>query len=92
VRNTRLTSRTFVGGSDVFQAFSDYGTVDIRDQQIVVAAGLNGKADLAVRADREAWLGFVSKDRHLAWELLRGRIRLKGSSRLLLAFGKCFPS
>jgi hypothetical protein len=48
--------------------------------------------DLAVSADSEAWLGFVSKDRHLAWELLRGRIRLKGSPRLLLAFSKCFPS
>jgi putative sterol carrier protein len=67
-------------------------TVDIRDQQIVVEAGPNGKADLAVRADSEAWLGFVSKDRHLAWELLRGRIRLKGSPRLLRDFGKCFPS
>jgi hypothetical protein len=58
----------------------------------VVEPGLNAKADLAVRADSEAWLGFVSKDRHLAWELLRGRIRLKGPPRLLLAFGKYFPS
>lgn len=67
-------------------------TVDIRDQRIVVEAGLTGKADLAVRADSQAWLGFVSKDRRLAWEMLRGRIRLKGSPRLLQQFGKCFPS
>jgi epoxyqueuosine reductase QueG len=67
-------------------------TVDIRDQQIVVEPGLTGRADLAVRADSEAWLGFVGKERHLAWELLRGRIRLRGSPRLLLQFGKCFPS
>jgi epoxyqueuosine reductase QueG len=67
-------------------------TVDIRDQRIVVEPGLNGKADVAVRADSEAWLGFVSRNRNLAWELLRGRIRLKGSPRLLRAFGSCFPS
>lgn len=67
-------------------------TIDIRDQQIVVEPGLKGKADFAVRADSEAWLGFVGKNRHLAWEMLRGRIRLKGSPKLLLAFGKCFPS
>jgi epoxyqueuosine reductase QueG len=67
-------------------------TIDIRDQQIVVEAGLKGKADLAVRADSDAWLGFVGKDRHLAWELLCGRIRLKGSPKLLRAFGNCFPS
>jgi hypothetical protein len=26
------------------------------------------------------------------WALLRRRIRIKGSPRLLLAFGRCFPS
>ncbi len=67
-------------------------TVDIRDQQIAVEPGLVGKADLSVSADSGAWLGFLAKERNLAWEMLRGRVRLKGSPRLLKAFGRCFPS
>lgn len=67
-------------------------TVDIRDQRITVTPGLTGKADLEVQADSEAWLGFLARDRKLAWELLRGRIRLRGSPRLLQQFGRCFPS
>ncbi|TAN47634.1 MAG: 4Fe-4S ferredoxin [Rhodospirillales bacterium] len=67
-------------------------TVDIREQKIKVETGLIGKANLTVTADSDSWLGFLAKDRSIAWELLRGKIRLKGSPRLLLAFGKCFPS
>ncbi len=67
-------------------------TVDIRDQKIVVQPGLVGRADLVVTADSDAWLGFLAKSRSMAWELVRRRIRLKGSPRLLMAFGKCFPS
>jgi len=52
----------------------------------------HGKADLRVTADSEPWLGFVAKERSLLWALLRRRIRIKGSPRLLVAFGKCFPS
>jgi hypothetical protein len=39
-----------------------------------------------------ATLGFVAKERGLVWALLRRKIRIKGSPRLLVAFGKCFPS
>lgn len=67
-------------------------TIDIRNQQIKVEAGLVGKADLTVTADSDAWLGLLAKDRHLVWELLRGGVRLKGSPKLLKHFGKCFPS
>jgi hypothetical protein len=67
-------------------------TVDIRDQKITVEAGLIGKADLTVKADSEAWLGFVTKERNLAWEMLCGRIRVKGPRHLLQAFGRCFPA
>jgi putative sterol carrier protein len=49
-----------------------------------------GEADLRVTADSETWLGFLAKERNLLWALLRRRIRIKGSPRLLLAFGKCF--
>ncbi|MDR3485224.1 MAG: SCP2 sterol-binding domain-containing protein [Bradyrhizobium sp.] len=67
-------------------------TVDIRDQRITVEPGLLDKPDLTVIADSDAWLGFLAGERSLIWELLRGRIRLKGSPRLLKAFAKCFPS
>jgi Fe-S-cluster-containing hydrogenase component 2 len=67
-------------------------TVVIRNQELQVMEGHIGKADLHVRADTKTWLGFLAKERNLVWALLRRRIRLKGSSRLLLLFGKCFPS
>ena len=67
-------------------------TVVIRDRRLQVHAGHAGAADLRVRADSRTWLGFLRKERGLVWALLRGKIRIKGSPRLLLAFGRCFPS
>ena len=67
-------------------------TVVIRDKTIRVEDGHVGSPDLSVTADSQAWLGFVRKERSLVWALLTRKIRLKGSPRLLVAFGKCFPS
>ena len=67
-------------------------TIIIRDQMLQVSEGHSGKADLNVTADSRTWLGFLAKERNLVWALLRRKIRLKGSARLLLSFGKCFPS
>jgi putative sterol carrier protein len=67
-------------------------TVTIRDGTLQVRDGHQGEADLLVTADGETWLGFVAKERSLLWALLRRKIRIKGSPRLLVAFGKCFPS
>ena len=67
-------------------------TVTIRDQKLQVSEGHNGKADIVVTADSRTWLGFLAKERNFVWALLRRKIRIKGSPRLLLAFGKCFPS
>lgn len=67
-------------------------TVVIRDQTLQVQTGHHGEADLQLTADSQTWLGFLAKERSLLWALLRRRIRIKGSPRLLLAFGKCFPS
>jgi hypothetical protein len=67
-------------------------TVVIREKTIRVEPGHVGTADLAVTADSRTWLGFLAKERSLLWTLLRRRIRLKGSPRLLVAFGRCFPS
>lgn len=67
-------------------------TVLIRDRKVHVQEGHHGKADLSVTADSETWLGFLAKEKNLVWALLRRRIRIKGPPRLLVAFGKCFPS
>jgi len=67
-------------------------TVVIRDQKLKVSEGHSGKADIVVTADSQTWLGFLAKERNLVWALLRRKIRINGSPRLLLAFGKCFPS
>ena len=67
-------------------------TISISGQKLVVRDGHIGDADIKVTADSQTWLGFLAKERNLVWALLRRKIRLKGSPRLLLAFGKCFPS
>ncbi|HSB12446.1 MAG TPA: SCP2 sterol-binding domain-containing protein [Blastocatellia bacterium] len=77
---------TFTGAEQV------KATVVIRDQSLVVSEGHVGEPDLHVTADSDTWLGFLSKERNLAWALLRRKIRIKGSPRLLLAFGRCFSS
>ena len=67
-------------------------TVVIRDKTIRVSDGLEGTPDLRLTADSATWLGFLAKERSLLWALLRRKIRIKGSPKLLIAFGKCFPS
>jgi hypothetical protein len=68
------------------------GTVEIRNQKLVVREGLQGEPDLSVTADSRTWLAFTAKERGLAGALLSRRIRLRGSPKHLLAFGRCFPS
>src|SRR5262249_19873438 len=67
-------------------------TVTIRDGTVQVRDGHEGEVDLRVTADSQTWLGSLAKERSLLWALLRRRIRIKGSAKLLVAFGKCFPS
>ncbi len=67
-------------------------TIVIRDRTVRVQDGHVGLADLHVTADSRTWLGFLAKERSLVWALARRKIRTKGPPKLLLAFGKCFPS
>src|SRR5262245_60396004 len=69
-----------------------HATITIRNQRLEVTDGHHGEADISVTADSQTWLGFLAKERSLVWALLRRKIRIKGPPRLLLAFGKCFPS
>ena len=66
-------------------------TVVIRNQTVEVKDGHVGNGDIKVTADSKTWLGFLAKERNLVWALLTRKIRIKGSPRLLLAFGRCFP-
>jgi Fe-S-cluster-containing hydrogenase component 2 len=67
-------------------------TVVIRDQTLEIQTGHIGNPDIRILADSESWLGFLRKEKSLIWQLIRGKIRIKGSPRLLLQFGKCFPT
>jgi Fe-S-cluster-containing hydrogenase component 2/putative sterol carrier protein len=67
-------------------------TITIRDKTISVQDGLVGAPHLHVTADSHTWLRFIRKEGSLVWALLTRRIRLKGSPRLLMKLGNCFPS
>ena len=67
-------------------------TVTIRDRELEIAEGLHGDPDLRLIADSQTWMRFLAKRSILPWALVRGRIKLHGSRRLLLTFGRLFPS
>ena len=67
-------------------------TVIIRDKSLQVREGHHGAADLHLFADSRTWIRFLKKEQSLIGAILRRRIRMKGSPRLLRAFGKCFPT
>jgi ferredoxin len=67
-------------------------TVVIRSGKITVETGLNGRPDIHVTADSATWLGFLAKEKSLLWALITRKIRMRGTPRWLLAFGRCFPS
>jgi hypothetical protein len=77
---------TFTGHDEVKE------TVTIRDEKVKVSEGHNGQADLRLIADSETWLRFLRKEANLVRALVRRKIRISGSPKLLLAFGRCFPS
>ena len=67
-------------------------TITIRNRTLDIKDGLVGAADVHVTADARTWLGFLAKERRLIAALITRKIRVKGSPKLLLAFGKCFPA
>lgn len=66
-------------------------TIVIADKKVIVEEGHIGRPDLHVTADAQTWIGFLRKERNIVWAIIRRKVRLKGSLKLLLAFGKCFP-
>jgi NAD-dependent dihydropyrimidine dehydrogenase PreA subunit len=88
-RSARLNATyhfTFTGQEEL------KATVVIRDETLQVSEGHTGAADLRLTADSQTWLRFLRKEANLVWAVLRRKIRIQGSARLLLSFGRCFPS
>ncbi len=71
---------------------SRLATVTIQNKTLQVQEGHLGKADLLITADCATWLRFLAKEQNIVWALLRRKIRVNGSLKLLQAFGKCFPA
>ncbi len=67
-------------------------TVIIRKRRLQVLEGHEGKANLEITADGDMWVRFLAREVSIFRCLVTRAVRLKGSPRLLLAFGKCFPS
>ena len=68
------------------------GTVTIREKTLTVQDGLEGRPDLHVTADSQAWIKFLAKEMNLVKALATRKIKIKGSPKLMMAFAKCFPS
>jgi hypothetical protein len=64
----------------------------IRNNALQVSEGHTGTADLRLPADNQTWFRFLRKEAILVWALLRRKIRIQGSPRLLVSFGRCFSS
>jgi ferredoxin len=67
-------------------------TVAIRDGAVRVERSLVGTPNLHLTADSATWVRFLRKETSLLWAVLRGRLRWKGSPRLLQTFAACFAT
>jgi putative sterol carrier protein len=61
----------------------------ILDGKLPIAEGHIGNPNIHLTADSETWIGFLRKERSLFRAFIRGKVRLRGSPKLLLAFGRC---
>lgn len=77
---------TFTGQEEV------KATIVIRGKKLEVSDGHVGTPDFRLTADSHTWLRFLRKEANLIWALIRRKIRIQGSPKLLLAFSRCFPS
>ena len=66
-------------------------TVVIEERTLAVHADHVGHADVRVKADSATWLAFLAKEQGILPAMLTGKIRVKGSPRLLKRFAECFP-
>ena len=77
---------TFTGQEEV------KATVVIQNKRLEVSDGHTGTPDFRLTTDSQTWLRLLRKEANLVWPLLRRKIRIHGSPKLLRAFARCFPS
>lgn len=67
-------------------------TITIRNSSLTIQKGLVGDPNISIEADAKNWLDFLAREKNLLAALVRRRIKIKGSPRLMQSFAKCFPS
>lgn len=67
-------------------------TIVIRDRKVQVQDDHVGIPSISITVDSRTWLRILAKQTNVAWALTRRKLRIKGSLRLLQAFGRCFPT
>ncbi|PLR76155.1 hypothetical protein CU633_17240 [Bacillus sp. V3-13] len=65
-------------------------TIRIFGGKLEIEDGFVGKPNITITADGKEWLSFLAKEKSIASLLIRRKLRLKGSPKLLVAFGKYF--
>jgi len=66
-------------------------SVHIKNKTIQVEQAHLGTPDLHLIADSDAWLRFLAKDQSMLLAMVKRKIRIKGSLKLMQAFARCFP-
>ncbi|HET8911037.1 MAG TPA: SCP2 sterol-binding domain-containing protein, partial [Ktedonobacteraceae bacterium] len=66
-------------------------TIIIKDRTIQVQNDHIGTPDIAITVDSETWLRILAKQTNVVRAIIRRKLRMKGSPRLLQAFSRCFP-
>jgi ferredoxin-NADP reductase/Fe-S-cluster-containing hydrogenase component 2 len=67
-------------------------TIKIHNRTLEIKDGLVGEPGIHVTADAKTWLDFLAKEKNLIAAMIGRKVRVKGNPKLLLAFGKCFPT
>jgi ferredoxin len=67
-------------------------TIVIKDRRLTVTDGHTGAPNLRITADGRSWVRFLNGEISILRCLATRAVRLKGSPRLLAAFGRCFPA
>jgi len=72
-------------GSEEVQA-----TIQIKQGKLTIEPGLQGEADVKVRADADTWLRIIGRDYNMMAALVLRKVRVQGNMGLFRSFGQCF--
>jgi len=57
-----------------------------RELALTIHFDFTGRADLAVRADTQAWLKIASRESSSLWPVLSGKLKIRGNPLRLMQF------